>query len=703
MSSSSSSASCRQYLLSWKGGLILLFLTLLSCAVIVSVILVPSSSSESTFPTTESSGDVDNSDDDDAFFPLLPALPVGGNVTNTTSSGQYPMIQDDRCQFLEDDIELCLVMDESIQEQAEHVREQSQQDHQPLKTLVVLVRWTNHRDKNLIPVEHIQKLWNADDIDSTLYPSGSLKRYIQENSYGTFDIDATVIDYIETDNSDWYYADGRYGFDTQFDHGRPELRHALYYVLDQLEGQGGIDWTEYDHDNDGILDSVIFMHSGYDAANHQPDCNFPGKTPQDRIWSHATSDLWRTDAWTSATTGIQLGSYAITSVFRGSCDANIVRIGILGHEFLHTLGLPDLYDANGPYNGNYQGVGGLGSYDIMSNPSGHDHRPKFPSTLSPWSKYELGWIEPIEITDGGTYIARPSNLHPDIFIIKRRYENGEYLLIENRQPISFDQRMRGGGILIYHIDTTTSTNGKIRSNGNRGFPGQNGWPSNGKHYPVALLQADGLYQIEKALQNQDPDDFYRFNNHELSPGVGTSNYPNSDSYARGFIRPTGITIDHFQEIDASGTYSFRVAFEEDYSVEPSSSPTTAPTQSPTSEGDVCLQIFELELKTDSFARETSWELLEISTGQTILAHLDDGTHNNRLQNDRIYEEWLCLPNADRDYEFIIYDSYGDGLCEGSRGCKGWWKLWLNDELVGEGDGNFQFSAKTIFETTTVAI
>ena len=141
-------------------------------------------------------------------------------------------------------------------------------------------------------------------------------------------------------------------------------------------------------------------------------------------------------------------------------------------------------------------------------------------------------MDPIPITTSGTYEARATELFPDVYIITpAECADGEYFLIENRQPIpdDFDERFwEPGGITIYHID---ENNLFVDGFGNspRGGPFQNGWPENGNHYPVALLQADGLYELEQSLNNGHIEDVYDVNaNPILTPGAGNPTpYPNT--------------------------------------------------------------------------------------------------------------------------------------------------------------------------------
>ena len=227
------------------------------------------------------------------------------------------------------------------------------------------------------------------------------------------------------------------------------------------------------------------------------------------------------------------------------------------HEFYHTLGLPDLYDRDRPYVGTpgKGGLGGLGVYDMMACPFGTNNNQMYPGSLSPWSKIDMGFIQtPIEIIQSGTYTIRPSNYYPDIYEIKRGYNQNPYkknenddgaeymgaerLLIENRHNSGYDSSLWTSGILIYHIDE--ASNGH-NGNKNHGYPGQDGWPSNGEHYPITLLQADGLYELENAINNGDINDFYKYPTQKLAPGNGEliateeGIYPNTDRYVYAFV------------------------------------------------------------------------------------------------------------------------------------------------------------------------
>jgi len=84
----------------------------------------------------------------------------------------------------------------------------------------------------------------------------------------------------------------------------------------------------------------------------------------------------------------------------------------------------------------------------------------------------------------------------------------------------------------------------------------------------------------------------------------------------------------------------------------------------------------IEIKTDRFGEETSWEITQ--SGNLLVS-------GDNYGNRRLYVTQERLPYG--CYDFTIYDSASDGMC-----CFygiGYYKLFVNDELEFEGgDGDW---------------
>jgi hypothetical protein len=157
-----------------------------------------------------------------------------------------------------------------------------------------------------------------------------------------------------------------------------------------------------------------------------------------------------------------------------------------------------------------------------------------------------GWLDPIVIDRDGFYAIQPSEISGHIYKIDANFPDGEYLLIENRQPIKWDSNFPSQcGILIYHIDESAA------QQTTRGYPGKKGWPA--EHYMVSIVQADGNYDIEKGVNPGDESDFWRKGD-VLGPG---GDFPNTDSIQLGQRRQTGLTIEILT--DPGFIMSFRVS------------------------------------------------------------------------------------------------------------------------------------------------
>ena len=350
--------------------------------------------------------------------------------------------------------------------------------------LIVMIKWS---DCNY-------KLPNNTDLD-ILYNSNnhSVKDLYSRMSYGKLIMNTTFTDWINVSISESIAAQGMcYGC---------SFHNSLIEALIKIDNM-------FNLNNFG---AIGFIHSGVAAEFNGDRTNY--------IWSHQ----WSIPTWTSKTSK-QVTNYFITSVFWGTNKNEIARIGTSAHEFGHFLGLPDLYDIDGDGSG-------LGKYSLMANSWGFDGSQNYPGFMDAWCRIKLGWGNVIKIDKAGNYSIQYVGNSPNIYKISTGFPNGEYLLVENRQPVDYDKTLPSGGLAIYHIDESTTYPYL------QGYPTQNGWPSNGKHYKIALLQADGLYELERLINQGNIGDFYH-----SDAQLNANTIPNTQAYQNGIVSNTGINI-----------------------------------------------------------------------------------------------------------------------------------------------------------------
>lgn len=134
--------------------------------------------------------------------------------------------------------------------------------------------------------------------------------------------------------------------------------------------------------------------------------------------------------------------------------------------------------------------------------------------MGAWSKYVLGWVKTIHITSSGTYTLHPWCMSNTVYRIDYNMPPGKYFLIEYRYPCGFDADLKSSssdrgkdchGTAIWHIDKADLQGMQAQKDpfGNdvpiinyqtNAYPGNGVWPA--KHYRVALVQADGNWDLE---------------------------------------------------------------------------------------------------------------------------------------------------------------------------------------------------------------
>ncbi len=211
----------------------------------------------------------------------------------------------------------------------------------------------------------------------------------------------------------------------------------------------GVDFSQYDEDGDGYIDMIFFYYAGHNEAEGGPD---------DSIWPHK----WSVSTGASYN-GKIFSTYACTSELKGSDGTVMCGIGTFAHEFGHVLGLQDTYDTDGATGGRSSG---MSKYDIMTS-GNYNNEGRTPPFYPAFQRYQLGWIEPIEINENKEYklehIAKNQ-----AYIIPTSVEN-EYFMLENRwgaNPMTrnWDKYILADpddieGMMITHIDKSNNMAG----------------------------------------------------------------------------------------------------------------------------------------------------------------------------------------------------------------------------------------------------
>ncbi len=307
------------------------------------------------------------------------------------------------------------------------------------KGLIVLVNFTDETFTRSDVKEFYQNMINLRGYTGYTNEDGSY------NSYGNFT--GSVRD---------YYYDGSFGkFDPTFDVVGPVdinygvnyarqtqnasalVRAAITKANQEIVANGG-SLSDYDLDNDGNVDMVYFIFAGVGSNT--------GEATQ-HIWPHASYNRYR-----------PTGADAYMFRYACSCEyyskrANILDgIGTMCHEFGHVMGLPDLYDADYESNGQSHDPG---TWEIMAG-AGYNNYGRTPATFSAFDRYFMGFLSPTVVITPDTYTLNPLLESNEAYILPSG-NNKEYFIVENRQRTSWDSYLEGHGMLVFRVDSTSTS------------------------------------------------------------------------------------------------------------------------------------------------------------------------------------------------------------------------------------------------------
>ena len=230
----------------------------------------------------------------------------------------------------------------------------------------------------------------------------------------------------------------------------------------------GVNFAEYDTDNDGVVDNIFIFYAGHNEAEGGPD---------ESIWPHRW-ELYEDLVFN----GKMIKGYACTSELRGNSGANMSGIGTFAHEFGHVYGLVDYYATNGENHHT------LSNWNIMDN-GAYLNQGRTPPTYSAYDRFYLGWLVPEILRFPKHIFLEDLKTSNQAFIITATGNHNligedpnpvEFFMLENRQKTEWDAFLPNSGMLITRI-----------------YYNANAWENNSPNnnanaMGVDIIEADGI-------------------------------------------------------------------------------------------------------------------------------------------------------------------------------------------------------------------
>jgi M6 family metalloprotease-like protein len=276
----------------------------------------------------------------------------------------------------------------------------------------------------VLAVEFDDMTFNLTVSDLNAIVFHRLSDYITTISYGKLRIEGTVAGIFRLSE-----LMSTYGDDNGLVDGDPATGVRTYHVVEDVikVADPDVDFSDYQY--------LMVVHAGQ------------GEESDPKI----TQNIWSIAYLGGVTFKTDEKSYDRAAMVPETEGLGADVLGAYAHEFLHLLGLPDLYS-------NDALVVDAGKWDVMArglwngNPKG-----SAPSHPTAWSKATLGWIEPgqiVEVSSGQnctTYIDPVEKRSSHLKAIKIPLSESFYYMVEYRSR-ALDAGLPDEGVLITLID-----------------------------------------------------------------------------------------------------------------------------------------------------------------------------------------------------------------------------------------------------------
>jgi M6 family metalloprotease-like protein len=286
----------------------------------------------------------------------------------------------------------------------------------------------------VLAVEFSDVTFNLTVSDLNMISFRRLSGYITTISYGKLRIEGTVAGIFRVPK-----LMSSYGADDGMIDGDPASGVRTYQVVEDAikVADSEVDFSDYQY--------LVVVHAGQ------------GQEVNPKI----TQDIWSVAFLGGVTFKTDEKSYDRAALVPESEGGNADVLGAYAHEFLHLLGLPDLYNTGDT------STGDAGKWDVMARGLWNGNPPgSAPSHPTAWSKALLGWIEPgqiLEVSSGQectAYIDPVEQRSSNLKAIKIPLSESFYYMTEYRSR-ALDGGLPDEGVLITLIDLRGTTSGGV--------------------------------------------------------------------------------------------------------------------------------------------------------------------------------------------------------------------------------------------------
>jgi M6 family metalloprotease-like protein len=305
--------------------------------------------------------------------------------------------------------------------------------------------------------------------------NGSVRDYFYDVSDGKLEYTNFVAPYYRARHNRGYYTDETVRYP---DRAIELIREAL----DDLVANG-FDASVLTSDDKDFVYALNVFYAGTRNNN----------------WSQG---LWPHASYISRD-GYRLAPGKIAHDYQITDMGDELSLGTFCHEDGHLIcDFPDLYD----YGDDGVKSHGTGIFCLMCA-GGSGAGNKNPAQVCAYLKHAAGWTSDLaDLVPGTITLAAGSNQFAWL-----RKDANEYFIVENRNAAGRDAVLGTSGLAVWHVDERGSNEN------------QRGSPSS--HYECALIQADGLRELERGIDWGDGNDLFRTgHNDALSPAT----VPNSN-------------------------------------------------------------------------------------------------------------------------------------------------------------------------------